>query len=207
MNGKRAIPDGPDFICIGMSSSGTGWLFDQLKDHPDFWIPPVKEFSYLRRDIYRLHGGLTSKLELFRLHFDERSEVWSARRPRDHRDTKFLEEASRLAGLPRDIDRYSALFNSKGTAISGEITPGYALLDTEVILDVAAALPDVKILLMLRDPLERAWSILCKRHRDGVIDGAAMQDAEKIPSFYDGGSAKICFRQRLFAGGGIMHRG
>ena len=41
---------GPNFICIGMAKAGTGWLFDQLKHHPDFWMPPIKEFGYLKRD-------------------------------------------------------------------------------------------------------------------------------------------------------------
>jgi hypothetical protein len=27
--------------------AGTGWLYDQLKHHPDFWLPPVKELDYL----------------------------------------------------------------------------------------------------------------------------------------------------------------
>jgi hypothetical protein len=41
---------GPDFICIGMQKAGTGWLFDQLQYHPDFWMPPIKEIHYLDRD-------------------------------------------------------------------------------------------------------------------------------------------------------------
>jgi hypothetical protein len=35
--------DGPDFLCVGVPKAGTGWLFDQLNAHPDFWMPPVKE--------------------------------------------------------------------------------------------------------------------------------------------------------------------
>src|SRR5215469_17740999 len=42
---------GPDFICIGMPKAGTGWLYDQLSHHPDFWMPPVKELHYLHRPV------------------------------------------------------------------------------------------------------------------------------------------------------------
>src|SRR5437762_8195064 len=41
---------GPDFICIGMPKAGTAWLHDQLRHHPDFWMPPVKEVNYLLGD-------------------------------------------------------------------------------------------------------------------------------------------------------------
>ena len=46
---KEALSTGPDFVCIGMPKAGTGWLFDQLRFHPDFWMPPVKEIDYLHR--------------------------------------------------------------------------------------------------------------------------------------------------------------
>lgn len=36
----------PDFIGIGAPKAGTTWLYYQLKDHPDLWLPPVKELHY-----------------------------------------------------------------------------------------------------------------------------------------------------------------
>jgi len=40
----------------------------------------------------------------------------------------------------------------------GEITPAYALLSTDDIRRVHALAPDAKILFLLRNPIERAWS-------------------------------------------------
>ena len=37
----------PDFLCVGAQKAGTSWLYRQLEPHPDFWMPPVKEFHYL----------------------------------------------------------------------------------------------------------------------------------------------------------------
>ena len=37
---------GPDFLCIGMSRSGTDWLRGHLRGHPDVWMPPIKEMTY-----------------------------------------------------------------------------------------------------------------------------------------------------------------
>ncbi|MYA33827.1 MAG: sulfotransferase domain-containing protein [Gemmatimonadales bacterium] len=40
----------------------------------------------------------------------------------------------------------------------GEITPAYAILEPEVIRRVADWMPDAKLIFMMRDPIERAWS-------------------------------------------------
>ena len=62
MNSRVA---GPDFICVGMPKAGTGWLFDQLRYHPDFCVPePVKRylvdlFTDELRECTRLFGGQT----------------------------------------------------------------------------------------------------------------------------------------------------
>lgn len=42
--------------------------------------------------------------------------------------------------------------------LTGDLTPRYAILPPEVIARVAAWMPEVKLLMMLRDPIERAWS-------------------------------------------------
>ena len=38
---ERTVPrrSGPDFICIGMQKAGTRWLYQQLRGHPEFWMP------------------------------------------------------------------------------------------------------------------------------------------------------------------------
>ncbi len=45
-----------------------------------------------------------------------------------------------------------------GGGIRGEITPAYAVLEPEVIRRVAEWMPDVRLIFMMRDPVERAWS-------------------------------------------------
>ena len=36
----------PHFLCIGAQKAGTTWLYDNLKDHPEVWLAPVKEIFY-----------------------------------------------------------------------------------------------------------------------------------------------------------------
>mgnify|MGYP003952341289 CR=1 FL=1 len=42
--------------------------------------------------------------------------------------------------------------------ITGEITPAYAILDAERISVARSWMPDLKLLFIMRDPVERAWS-------------------------------------------------
>lgn len=43
-------------------------------------------------------------------------------------------------------------------AVTGEITPAYAILPDTVVAEVAAAFPALKLFFCLRNPIERAWS-------------------------------------------------
>ena len=36
----------PDFICVGMQKCGTTWLYEKLGQHPDIWVPAMKEIHY-----------------------------------------------------------------------------------------------------------------------------------------------------------------
>src|SRR4051794_11487807 len=36
----------PHFLCIGAQKAGTSWLFVQLQQHPQVWMPPVKELHF-----------------------------------------------------------------------------------------------------------------------------------------------------------------
>lgn len=39
----------PDFIIIGAEKAGTTWLHDRLEEHPEVFLPPVKELHYFNR--------------------------------------------------------------------------------------------------------------------------------------------------------------
>jgi hypothetical protein len=164
-NGKRIPIEGPDFICIGLPKAGTAWLYDHLNTHPDFWMPPVKELLYLYRKQppripieTRRGGGSGAKL----LEGKQRR-----RGPRPHQlprdldlDLAFMERARQCNESQRDLGLYASLFQFKGERLSGDVSPIYAALDTEAIAEVAKRFPQTKLLLMVRDPISRAWSRL-----------------------------------------------
>ena len=162
--------EGPDFICIGMPKAGTGWLFDQLQCHSDFWMPPLKGLHYLDSEIPKMKHA---QLRL------ERSRTGSGRRRKmEARDYAFLEEAARSGGAARDMERYIALFRFKGNLLSGDITAPYASLKEDQIRSVATHLPNVKIVLLVRDPIARVWSNISMAYREGRFDAALLSDPD-----------------------------
>jgi hypothetical protein len=131
----------PDFLCVGAQKAGTSWLYEQLAGHPDFWMPPLKELHY----------------------FDQLSRIPAvASTPdRDKRDHHFIENIKRLSARSHlDLDEYAQLFAPKGSLLSGDITPAYSMLNDEVIERIVSHFPNLKVIFLARDPVERAWSQL-----------------------------------------------
>ena len=170
---------GPDFFCVGAQKGGTGWLYEQLRSHPDFWMPPVKELHYFDR-LWRSPRPRTSSRFLFAGKTEDR--VRGARQnARDQRDQLFLDEMEKLFARPEiDLEDYAQLFASKGSLLSGDITPGYSALPDEIIERIARFFPAVKVLFLARDPVERAWSQLSMWVRHGRIQRFDSGDLDQV---------------------------
>ncbi|MDE2877421.1 glycosyltransferase [Candidatus Palauibacter soopunensis] len=92
-----------------------------------------------------------------------------SRHPQIRMDRKEIHFFDRKLGTPapsgsaRDrIDRLRYLARvvhpGGGGRIRGEITPAYAILEPAVVRRVAEWMPDARLIFMMRDPIERAWS-------------------------------------------------
>ncbi len=165
--------EGPDFIGIGLPKAGTGWLYDQLEAHPDFWMPPVKELAYLDQR--------NPSLEFVHLEGDEMPRHIERRVHRehlDHRDIGFLEHAKSCRGKARDLDLYAGFFRFKGERKSGDITPPYCNLAPPGIAAVAERFPHAKLILLVRDPVSRAWSRISMAHRNGRFNEGRLEDPD-----------------------------
>ena len=140
-DGPLLVDACPDFLCIGAQKAGTTWLYQQLESHPDFWMPPFKELHYLN-DLGRVERAATP-------------------RRRDERDVLFLERLQKLTAEPSlSLRNYARLFEPKASLLSGDITPGYSTLTDDIIGRVVAFFPELKVIFLARDPVERAWSHL-----------------------------------------------
>lgn len=145
----------PKFLCIGAQKAGTTWLHANLKQHPDIWLPHAKEihyFSYFNEQGQpprkRLTNPYWTKYRIFR------------RLGRDVVDLSFRDFNWDLRYFfsKRDDVWYAGLFEPGQGKITGDITPAYAALDKHVIRHVFELMPDTKLIFMMRNPIERAWS-------------------------------------------------
>src|ERR1700730_13069967 len=163
---------GPDFLCIGVQKAGTGWLYEQLREHPDFWMPPLKELHYFDR-LGRARLLPTGKKQ-------DRLET-ARKEARDERDVRFLDAMQILSTRSQiDLPAYAALFGSKGSLLSGDITPGYSILPDETIGRITSHFPKLKVIFVARDPVERAWSQLSMWVRNGLINRSDLHEPDTV---------------------------
>jgi hypothetical protein len=164
----------PDFLCIGAQKAGTTWLDRNLRRHPGLWLPPMKELQYFNHVHVPLNRNWTTRqrrergTQLLR-HYVERHSPneWDMRR---------IARLADIAGGPISDDWYGRIFSlAEQEQICGEVTPDYATLPDEGIRHVLRLSPHVRVLLSLRDPIERSWSHIRMIARRGASDLAEME--------------------------------
>jgi len=176
MSDEGPFGPGPHFLCIGAQKAGTTWLHRNLVCHPDVWLPPIKEIHYFdgRRSPVVV-GHLRQYLQRV-----ERGEI--------RRVPERFEFARRLMrDEPKDDRWYLSLFEFAHGRLCGDMTPAYGLLDRKAVARIHDLLPSCRILFVMRDPVERAWSQAKMELRREKLDPAAMPPAELMARLDDPG--------------------
>jgi hypothetical protein len=127
----------PDFLIVGPQRTGTTWLHAHLRFHPQIMLSEPKEIFFFSRLKNPQHPRFESaELSWYLRHFRE---------PLARRLAKSAVTLRRCREPYRPIVR-------------GEATASYAAMDTDLIDEVVALKPDVRVIMMIRDPVDRAWS-------------------------------------------------
>jgi Sulfotransferase family len=118
----------PNFFIVGAAKSGTTALYRYLRQHPDVYLPDVKEprfFSYDPDDRTRYAGPRAGQL---------------------------------IDSVVKDRAAYEALYDAAGgESAIGDVSPAY--LPSPIAAGrIRAAVPHARIVAILRDPVERAYS-------------------------------------------------
>jgi hypothetical protein len=160
MNGSGRLR-GPDFLVVGAQRAGTTWLHRVLRQHPGLWLPPVKELHYF------------DKLDTVRTILDAKER----RRVGVSRLASFKPWYFSYWFVRRSDAWYAGLFQKAqtGNLIAGEITPAYATLNEEVLRRIRHLNVSVKLIFVMRDPVERAWSAVNNAVKKGVADDATIE--------------------------------
>ena len=151
----------PDFLVIGAQKAGTTWLYRNLRTHPQVWMPPEKELHYFDEKI-RQKGGLWSRLRGDQSADRRWRRQIKARFKRSPKNLDWRNVAWDLQYFLRkpDDEWYASLFKAGEGQISGETTPEYSVLNQRTIFHVHELMPGAKIILMMRNPIERPWSVI-----------------------------------------------
>ena len=132
----------PRFLGIGAARAGTSWVAAQLAAHPQIRMDR-KEIHFFDRKLRAPAASGSARDRIDRL--------------------RYLARFVRARGGGRGGARGDAKGGGqrgtlRGGRIRGEMTPAYAILEPAVIRRVADWMPDARLIFMMRDPIERAWS-------------------------------------------------
>ena len=127
----------PDFLIVGPQRTGTTWLHANLRYHPEIFLAEPKELFFFSR----LKTPDNPK-------FQSNDLAWYLQFFHDPAWRFALKTASSLW-------KYRRLYRPR---VRGEATASYAAVDRDVIREIVVLNPDIKVILMIRDPIDRAWS-------------------------------------------------
>lgn len=127
----------PDFLIIGAAKAGTTSIHYYLQQHPEIFMSPVKD--------------------TFFFNFNGNDPDFSG-----PDDNAWYKERAII-----NFADYQTLFaEAKANTVIGESCAGY-LYDASAAKNIQQRLPDVRLIAILRDPVERAYSSFLQQVRDG----------------------------------------
>ena len=90
---------------------------------------------------------------------------------------------------PCSDEWYKSLFDPSGNRLAGEITPAYSILTREDVSGIKQLFPDLKIIFLVRNPIERAWSHVRYDYKTGRVSD--LSDLEEVRSVVDSASQEL----------------
>lgn len=145
----------PSFLVLGAKKAGTTWLYDVLKQHPDVWLTPKKEmmvnffFDPVQVNKYR------------KIYYDQMKagEFMDQAMVNNPQTLAFINHY--FANVQLDMHWYRRCFSdfSEGK-MAGDIDPNLYILPQQRINELATVFPQMKVMLVLRNPMKQAWSHL-----------------------------------------------
>jgi len=148
----------PNFLIAGVSKCGTSSLYHYLRTHPDIYFPSLKE------PMFFLSNGVKI--------------------PREG-----IGDAVSDKGIIKDLTAYSNLFpEAKGVKRIGEATAEYVYYYRNTIKKIYTTLGDIPIIIIIRNPVDRAYSAYMHLIRDNreylSFEGALKEEPNRICQNY-----------------------
>ncbi|MFW2541738.1 sulfotransferase [Primorskyibacter sp. 2E107] len=154
------------FFGIGAQKAATSWVHDYLSGHPEVLVPGfVKELHYwdtARPPFIRVtHDRVAGRQARRGLQHVARRYLAPARHRQQERNWSRWHQVLTSGGLPPHEAYADMLFDGwNGQRAVGELTPEYALLDSETFREMDRLSANTRFFFVMRDPLERMVSAI-----------------------------------------------
>ena len=152
----------PNFLVVGAQKSGTSSLYHYLLQHPQIFLPKIKEPLYFIKEV-------VANFNLNDIAIKNEDLVYK---------------------LPKTIDQYKALFKDvkKQHSLVGECSASYLYYFKYSIPNIKKTLGDPKIIILLRHPVDKAFSQYKHLKRLGAekrsFEDALRLEKERIQNNY-----------------------
>ncbi len=183
-------------FCVGATKAGTSWLYRMLHDHPECSLREVKEVHYWdtmdAANRSSVVSGMTGRRDELRRkrEFAKSSgnAKWEANLKRNLRAYRGL--LSMLTGERAGHQAYRDWLMENAddsTRLVADMTPAYSLLSEKELADMIAVQDNVKVVYLIRDPLDRLWSHvrMVSKRQDGA-DNVAETAPRRISRLIEG---------------------
>lgn len=162
---------GPDALCIGAQKGATTWLYKNLAFHPLIWLPPIKELNFFT-SIHVL-GHRVDDSRHRQEQIVESRIWWQNAVGRDVERKQRLALLDHLEDERLTTDWYARIFDQRAPdQVAIDISPEYCLLPREGVRHAVSVNPKVRVIALLRDPVERALSHARMLAGDGADEAA-----------------------------------
>lgn len=147
----------PNFFIVGSAKSGTTSIYNYMKQHPEIFMSPIKETHHFSTDIDNTKfrpdyaANLNLNIDAW-LDGDQKKEIFHA--------------------FVKDWNKYKKLFKqAENQKAVGEVTNSY-LYSSTAAKNIHDKFPEGKIIMILRNPVERAFSHFLMDMKSGRESGS-----------------------------------
>ena len=152
----------PNFFVVGVVKGGTTSLYHYLDQHPEVYLPPVKETNHFAAADIRPEHFLPEYATDVRIDLD--AYIANGMKQQVH-----------IAHV-NDEKHYKALFSrANGAKAVGEISNSYMICPSAA-LAIHEFNPEAKIIVVLRNPISRVWSQYLMNLREAKTANRAFAD-------------------------------
>lgn len=174
---------------VGAQKAGTTWLYQYLRGHPGCAMGQIKEHAVLQTALSdaEISGRFPAKADALAAALKAAKDSGTLNGAAQAQLLALMDNIAGEFDLSYYLQTFERLLAARPTAtLTGDITPEYCMLTADQLIQarqrIEGAGYDLKVVFLMRDPLERAYSALrmADRNRRAAGKKVALSAAERF---------------------------